>query len=423
MEPIVFGPFRVDWEAGRLFRDGVELGLRPQAFHALGALIHNRGRFIDYEQMIREAWAGTTVSRHTVAVTVGEVKKALREYGSWVNYRPKHGYCLEVPGSEELLRTGWHLFGWRTRDGLEKALDCFEQAAAANRDRADHRPFEGIASCYITLGSYGILQPADMYARFLEAHGRAVAVAGMTTQLRLNRAFGLHMFERRFAEAEEEVLRALHESPESALAYVRLAMVRNSLRRFDEALEALKKARAADPLLPVLWAVEVGVHFYRRDYESAVECAKQAIQFHPYFPLGRMFYAQALEYSGRSAEALEQYRLACALAPDLPWLQALQAACLARLGRRGEALEILLELEHLRSTGYVDAYYMAALQAALGNERGALQELEQAMEETSPSLTVLESDPKMDALRGSPQFERLRQQVFCARELALVEQA
>src|SRR5215471_6765491 len=118
---MAFGPFFLNAACTRLSRDNVELDLRPQALHVLKVLIQNSGKHVDYEQMIREAWEGTLVSRHTVAVTVGEVKKALREYGSWITYRPKLGYRLEVPHSEDLIRKGWHFWNRQTREGLEKA--------------------------------------------------------------------------------------------------------------------------------------------------------------------------------------------------------------------------------------------------------------------------------------------------------------
>ncbi len=91
---IVFGPFCLDTQSPRLLRDGVNVELRPQALYALGTLARNSGRCVDYEEMIREAWHGISVSRHTVAVTVGEVKKALREYGSWISYHSGFGYGL-----------------------------------------------------------------------------------------------------------------------------------------------------------------------------------------------------------------------------------------------------------------------------------------------------------------------------------------
>src|SRR5215510_10452550 len=92
---IIFGPFNLDTSATRLLRDGAEVKLRPQALQALKVLLIHSGHTIRYEQMIAEAWVGTVVSRHTVDVTVGEVKKSLQEYGSWIVNRPKVGYRLE----------------------------------------------------------------------------------------------------------------------------------------------------------------------------------------------------------------------------------------------------------------------------------------------------------------------------------------
>src|SRR5712691_8477169 len=64
------GPFLVDLTTGRILRDGIELGLRPQAFRVFKTLIENRGQYIDHDHMIEAAWDGTIVSRHTVDVTV-----------------------------------------------------------------------------------------------------------------------------------------------------------------------------------------------------------------------------------------------------------------------------------------------------------------------------------------------------------------
>ncbi len=146
----VRGRFGSTLQPRRCRGSGKELELRPQAFHALEALIHNRGRYVGYAQMINQAWDGNLISKHTVAVTIGEVKKILGEFGHWISYRPKLGYRLEVPHSDDLVKQGWHFWSRRTREGFEKALDCFQQAAIENS--SDYRAFEGISLCYLLLG-------------------------------------------------------------------------------------------------------------------------------------------------------------------------------------------------------------------------------------------------------------------------------
>lgn len=410
MEQITFGPFRLDTTTTTLLRDGQELELRPQAFHALQALIRNRGRYVGYAQMINQAWDGNLVSKHTVAVTIGEVKKSLAEFGLWISYRPKLGYRLEVPHSDDLVKQGWHFWSRRTQEGFEKALQCFEQAALENP--TDFRPFEGISLCYLLLGTYGMRLPREMYSGFLQAHRRAVELSSLTPERRADRAHGLHLFEHNLEEAEGELLQAQAENPESPEIYVRLTMLYVTLGRLDDALNILLDARETHLLWPTVPATEIQVRFFRREYEAAVACGKRALELHPYLHLGRLFYGEALEYSGRRVEALEQYRLAMIMSPDLPWLRAVEGACLAREGRLKEAMCILPELTQIRKAQYVDAYFMAVLLGALGEHDQAFQELERAYHEKSPALFALNVDPRLDQLRDDPRFPALASRVF-----------
>jgi DNA-binding winged helix-turn-helix (wHTH) protein len=410
VEQLTFGPFRLEIAAGRLLRDGVDIELRRQAFQALRVLLRNTGRNVCFEQMIREAWEGTLVSRHTVAVTVGEVRKALEEYGSWIAYRPKLGYRLEPPKSEDLMRKGWHFQSRCTREGFEKALDCFERAAL--RDSTDSRPLEAMCRTYLSLGTCGMRPPREMYRAFLAVYRQAVALAGMTPELRSDRGHGLHIYERRPVEAESELLRARRESARRASVDIRLTMLYASLGRLDEALDIVEEAKGADALWPMVTATEINVLFCRREFDRAVACGQQAIELHPYLALARLFYAQALEFSGRMDDALAQYRLASVLSPDLPWLRALEATCLAHHGRQNEAAGLCKQLQQTRVTDYVDAYYMALLRDALGDSAGAFQELERAFEENSAALPILDVDPKMDSLRRDPRFANLRDRLF-----------
>ena len=377
--------------------------------HVLQALVQNSGRHVNYDQMIQAAWSGNVVSKHTVAVTVGEVKKALGEFGPWISYRPRLGYCFEAPNADDLVRQGWHCWNRGTREGFEKALCYFQRAA---RESNDPRAFEGASLCYMMLGTCGMRPAREMYQGFLQAHGSAVALSGLTPDLRADRAQGLHIFEHRFAEAEAELLQALKEKPKWVPVHVRLTMLYASTGRLDEALEQVEAVRAIDPLWVQLPANEVFVRFFRRELDAALAAARQALELHPYLPLGRALYAQALESSGDTEEALKQYRMAAVLCPDLPWLRALEGICLVRSGRRAAALAIFQQLEELRATEFVDAYFQALLLHALGREDEAFQELERAREENSAALFVLDVDPRMDPLRGDPRFRHLRDRIF-----------
>jgi tetratricopeptide (TPR) repeat protein len=365
--------------------------------HALLVLVRNRGRFVDYDQMIAEAWEGTFVSQHTVDVTVAEIRRSLGEYGHWITRRPKVGICFDIPGADELIRKGWHLWSFRTREGGERAITCFQQAAEEAPD--DYRAFDGLSACHLMLGTFGIKPPRQVYPAFLEAHERAVSLGGLRPELRCNRAFGLHIFEHRADDAEQDFLITLEEMPTLAHAHVRLAMLYGARRRFDEALQMIERGYHADPLLSTLAAIEILVRVWQRDYDNAIAVGRTTVALHPYLQVARCNYADALSLAGRDEDALPQYQRAWLTSPDLPWLRALQATCMARAGESDEATMIARELHRARRFDYVDAYHMALLHAALGDPAAAQEELARAREENSASLYAFDVDPRMDALR------------------------
>jgi DNA-binding winged helix-turn-helix (wHTH) protein/tetratricopeptide (TPR) repeat protein len=410
MSEIAFGPFNLDTSATRLLRDGADVNLRPQALQALKVLLLHGGQTVRYEEMIAEAWHGTVVSRHTVDVTVGEVKKCLQEFGGWIVNRPKVGYRLEVPKSDGLVRTGWHFWNRRTREGFDKAIEAFRQAA--DECPSDFRAFEGLSASYLMLATFGMRPPHEMYPRFLAAYGRARELGVDTTELRCNHAHGLHVFERRFSEAEAEFLEALREMPGAASICVRLARLYASLGRTDEGLEMLARGRRADPLLPTVPPMEVLIRIWRREFDAAVGVGMRAVELHPYLQIGRATYGQALEYSGRLDEALAQYQTASLMSPDLSWLRAHEGICLAKQQRLPEAVAILEELEQRRQFEYVDACFMAWLRAALGQREEAFRELDRARTENSAWLHSMDMDLSMDYFREDPRFARLRADTF-----------
>jgi len=65
------------------------------------------------------------------------------------------------------------------------------------------------------------------------------------------------------------------------------------------------------------------------------------------------------------------------------------------------------ELEHIRRSEYVDAYYLAILRAALGQREQAFAELDRAYDECSARLWEFHVDPKLDYFRSDPRYTRL----------------
>ena len=259
MEEIKFGPFVFRASESRLFRDGEALGLTRQPALVLRVLLENSGRYVPHADMAKSAWGVEAVERHTVVVQIAAIKKCLKECARWIRADRKGGYGLFVAGTAVLLKKGWLCWSRRTSEGLTRALEWFEKAAEI--DGSSLQAYEGMAMAHLLLGTYSIKPPRQTYPAFCDAHGRAVALGGFTSGRRAERAHGIHIFERRFEEAESELLQAKLESPENVTVYVSLTMVYAGTARFKEALAALDQGRVADPLWPTLAALSVFVHF------------------------------------------------------------------------------------------------------------------------------------------------------------------
>ncbi len=408
-EPISFGPFRINLASRRLYRDGEELDLRPRAFRALKVLLQNPGRLVEYKCMIAEAWDGVQVSKHTVAVTVAEIKQILGEYGSWIHCQAKFGYRLEIPQSEVLIRRGWHYWNQYNRVGYEKALHCFEEAALL--DSVDFRPLEGISSTYLMLASFVMQAPRDLARPFWEAHSRAAEMCGPSWDLRLNSAHARFVFDHNLQQAEREMLELRRERPNSAHVYIRLAMVYLAGGRLDEAGELLPPALAADALHPPLAFIGSLLRLYRREFNAAIEWAENNLDLHPSSQVGRAHYAEALELAGRMEEARKQYEIAVART-DTPVIRLIYARFLAKTGAHSEARAILSELQGMREQQYLDAYAVALILAALGCREEALSELERAVQERSYTLLFARVDPHADLFCGDPQFAQVVSRLF-----------
>src|ERR1041384_1985335 len=119
MTEFPFGPFCLNTETLKVYRDGADVQMRPRAFNALRVLLTHPGAVVEYETMLREAWEGLHVTPHTVEVTLGEGRQHLGEYGRWIVHRGGCRFILEIPKSDKLVRRGWHFWNQRTRTGCE----------------------------------------------------------------------------------------------------------------------------------------------------------------------------------------------------------------------------------------------------------------------------------------------------------------
>jgi DNA-binding winged helix-turn-helix (wHTH) protein len=76
---LVFSSFQLDPVKKRLWQGKKEVKLRPMAVAVLQALIEHAGKVIPKEDLLKQVWAGTYVTKTALKVCIREIRQALRD--------------------------------------------------------------------------------------------------------------------------------------------------------------------------------------------------------------------------------------------------------------------------------------------------------------------------------------------------------
>jgi DNA-binding winged helix-turn-helix (wHTH) protein len=90
-----FGPFRLDPEAGILYRGDEPTMLGQRTVVLLRLLLENAGAPVSKDALVEAAWGGLAVADNNLTVQIAALRRALASAASaegWIETLPRHGY-------------------------------------------------------------------------------------------------------------------------------------------------------------------------------------------------------------------------------------------------------------------------------------------------------------------------------------------
>src|SRR5262245_18668545 len=90
-----FGSFRLIPEERQLLRDNTPVSLTPKSFDLLVALVENRGRLIEKDELMRRIWPDSFVEEANLSVNMSALRRALGEGPNehqFIATVPRRGY-------------------------------------------------------------------------------------------------------------------------------------------------------------------------------------------------------------------------------------------------------------------------------------------------------------------------------------------
>jgi eukaryotic-like serine/threonine-protein kinase len=298
---------------------------------------------------------------------------------------------------------GRYWWNKRTEEGLNKAIDFFQQAIA--NDPGYALAYSGLADGYSQLGTIGFVSPTWAFPRAKVAAQKALELDGTLAEAHTSLAIIKAAYEWDWSGGEKEFQRAIELNPSSVTAHQLYGLALVWTGRFEEAIKEFKRALELDPLSLANNSALGSGFLCVQQYDQAIEQERKTLDLDANFILAHLFLGLSYIHKSMYKEGIAELEKAVAISPGNTILLSGLGYAYAVSGRKAEAQKMLDQLNEISKRKYVPAGYRVYIYAALGEKNKAFEWLEKGYEDHSifgikayGLLTPLRSDPRFSDL-------------------------
>lgn len=298
-------------------------------------------------------------------------------------------------------------FYWnkRTKDGLMKSLDYFDEAIQG--DPVYALAYAGLADSYALLARYSYLAPDDAMPKGKAAAQKALEMDADLSEAHTSLAFIETYYDFDWLEAEREFKKSIELNPNYATAHHWYALLLSLKGEYDRAIEEIKRAQELDPLSIIINTNVGWIYYFARQYENAIDQFQKTLEMDPNFAVTHLRLGRTHIQKGSFEKGIEELQRAVSLSPESTEILAALGHAYAVSGKNEEARKIIEDLNRLERNKYVSSYDKALIHIGLEEQEKAFEYLNKAFLEKSSYLTYIKVDPKVDSLRSEPRFKEL----------------
>jgi len=316
-----------------------------------------------------------------------------------------------TPEAYELYLKGRYFWNKRTTQGLQQAIEYFQQAVG--KDLTYARAYAGLAESYALIGGYSGAPQTEFMPKARAAALRALEIDERLPEAHTALAVIAQNYDWDWPTAEKEYRRAIQLNPNYATGHHWYAECLALQGRFDEAFPEIERARQLDPLSLIIAADYGAIFYFSRQYDRAIEQFRAVLDMEPNFPRAHMLvwaYVQKGLFAEALADAERLHRL-----DDAPMSWVMLAYVYGRSGQQAQARQELAKLEQSNQRRPIDPLYFVVTYIGMDNKDKAFAWLQKACLGHSSCPTALKVDPIFDPLRGDPRFQELMRRLGLAR--------
>jgi serine/threonine protein kinase/tetratricopeptide (TPR) repeat protein len=308
-----------------------------------------------------------------------------------------------------LYLQGRYFWNKRTREGLRKSVEYFEQAI--EKDPVYSLAYAGIADSFVTIGDYLYLPPKEVFPAAREAALKALELDEELAEAHNALAAIKKYYDWDWQGAEREHKRAIELNPNYPTAHQWYAEFLSARGRFDEAFAEVKRAQELDPLAPIKYVSAGVIYWMAKQYDQAIEQCKKALELEPDFFIAFEYLAGSYFHKGMYDEFMLNREKFMALSGRSPKeIEDFRSAYI-KAGIKGAIQSELNYFKKLSEQQYVSPLSIGVLYALIDEKDQAFEWLDKAFEEGSPFLVYLRHYPDLDNLRSDPRFKALLKKI------------
>lgn len=307
------------------------------------------------------------------------------------------------PVAHEAYLKGLYYWNKRNPDGLTKAMKYFQEAIKEDPNYA--LAYAGLSYTFAFAPELGI--PSETAKLNQKASAlKAVELDGSLSEAHtaLAAAFG---GEWNWSRAESEYRRAIELNPNYATARHWYSIQLSILGSHDEAVNEAKRALELDPLSLIIQANLGGRYLRAGRYDEAISECQKALDMDASFAVAHYCIGFARLQKGQLPDAIAALKSAAQLSQGDPESLSALGYAYAVSGNTKEASKIIRQLQESSNGKYYPAYYIALVDAGLGQKQDALSSLARAYEHRSAELAFAKTEPMLASLRGEAKFRDL----------------
>ncbi|MCJ7457677.1 MAG: protein kinase, partial [candidate division Zixibacteria bacterium] len=309
------------------------------------------------------------------------------------------------PEAYNLYLKGRYFWFRRYEGGLQKAVECFQQAI--DKDPLYALAYAGIADCYNQFGLWAFLPPKEAYPKAKVACAKALEIDDTLAEAYASLGWTKMFYDWDWAEAEKAYKRAIELNPNYAVAHYYYGLYLAITGHVVEAIAEMEKSVELDPLCLVHNAVLGFVLYLGRRYDEAIEQLHKTLEMDPNFAVTCLFLGLSYMGKERWEEAIASLKKFASLWQGIPFPIGFLGLAYGMSGRDNEALSLLDQLNEISQQRYVSSLYKALIYAGLGKKDQVFEYLDKAYNERESWMVSLKAAPYMDTLRSDPRSKAL----------------